>query len=291
MKSSAIVFLAAFVTVAASWTGFVLVPQIQLGRGDQAKTVPAGDKYPLARPGLAAQGAEVYRSLGCVYCHSQQVGQEGIKVEVVLLDAGTNADLTLQAIAKVKPELGKPETFIGLPKAIAAVADVGASESLVKAITETAGGKAAVQIVPTGTDISRKWGARRTVAQDYVYDAVVQPGTRRAGPDLANVGLRWPDLNWHLLHLFAPQAAVSGSTMPPYRFLFKTQKIGKSASVDALPLVGELAPRPGYEVVPTDDARALAAYLVSLRADAPLFESPVTPPPASAPATNVAAAK
>ena len=77
MKSSSIIFLAAFIALSASWGGFVLVPQLQLGRADQAKTVPAEDKYPIARPGLAQQGAEVYRSLGCVYCHSQQVGQTG----------------------------------------------------------------------------------------------------------------------------------------------------------------------------------------------------------------------
>ena len=279
MKSSSIVFLAAFIALSASWAGFVLVPQIQLGRADQAKTIPAGDKYPVARPGLAAQGAEVYRSLGCVYCHSQQVGQTGVKVEVVLLDAGTNADNTLSALKKVNAELGKPETFIGLPKQIAEVADIAASDALVKAVTD-AGGKIEVNVVPTGADISRGWGKRRTVAQDYVYDAVVQPGTRRAGPDLANVGSRLADPNWQLNHLYAPKSVVKDSTMPAYRFLFEKRKIGKIASADALKLNGDSAPPVGFEIVPTDKARELVAYLVSLRADAPLFESPVTPPPA-----------
>ena len=83
--------------------------------------------------------------------------------------------------------------------------------------------------------------------------------------------------------------------MPGYRFLFEKRKIGKVPSIDALKLTGELAPPTGFEIVPTDKARALAAYLVSLHADAPLFESPVTPPPAPAPApapaTNSVAAK
>ncbi len=279
MKSSSIVFLAAFIALSASWAGFVLVPQIQLGRADQAKTVPAGDKYPVARSGLAAQGAEVYRSLGCVYCHSQQVGQTGVKVEVVLLDAGTNADNTLSALKKVNAELGKPETFIGLPKQISEVADIAAADALVKAVTD-AGGKIEVNVVPTGADISRGWGKRRTVAQDYVYDAVVQPGTRRAGPDLANVGSRLADPNWQLNHLYAPKSVVKDSTMPAYRFLFEKRKIGKVASADALRLTGDSAPPAGFEIVPTDKARELVAYLISLRADAPLFESPVTPPPA-----------
>ena len=281
MKSSSIIFLAAFIALSASWTGFVLVPQIQLGRTDQAKTIPAGDKYPVARPGLAAQGAEVYRSLGCVYCHSQQVGQTGVKVEVVLLDAGTNADNTLSALKKVNAELGKPETFIGLPKQIAEVADIAASDALVKAVTD-AGGKIEVNVIPTGADISRGWGKRRTVAQDYVYDSVVQVGTRRAGPDLANVGNRLADANWQLLHLYAPKSVLKDSMMPGYRFLFEKRKVGKVASADALQLTGEFSPPAGFEIIPTDAARALVAYVLSLRADAPLYESPVTPPPAPA---------
>jgi len=292
VKSSSLVFLAAFIALVASWGGFVLAPQIQLGLADQALTVPAKEKYPLARPGLAQQGAEVYRSLGCVYCHSQQVGQNGVKVEVVLLDAGTNADHTIAALAKVNTQLGKAENFIGLPRKLTEVADVGAADPIVKAVTE-GGGKIEVNVIPTGTDISRGWGKRRTVAQDYVYDAVVQPGTRRAGPDLANVGApsRKPDANWQLRHLYAPQAEVKDSTMPPYRFLFEKRKVGKVPAEDALKLTGEFAPPAGYEIVPTDDARALAAYLLSLRTDAPLFESPFTPPPAPAPATNAVAVK
>lgn len=79
--------------------------------------------------------------------------------------------------------------------------------------------------------------------------------------------------------------------MPAYRILFEKRKIGKVASADALKLTGDSAPPPGFEIVPTDKARELVAYLLSLRSDAPLFESPVTPPPAAAPATNTVAAK
>lgn len=291
MKSSSIVFVAAFIALSASWGGFVLAPQLQLGRAEQAKTLSAGDKYPLARPGLAQQGAEVYRSLGCVYCHSQQVGQQGVKVEVVLLEAGTNADMTISALAKVNAQLGKPENFVGLPRKLTEVVDIAAADPIVKAVTD-AGGKVEVNVIATGPDISRGWGKRRTVAQDYVFDAVVQPGNRRAGPDLANAGApaRKPDAAWHLRHLYAPQSEVAGSTMPPYRFLFEKRKVGKVPAADALKLTGAVAPPTGYEIVPTDDARALVAYLLSLRTDAPLFESPFTPPPAPA-ATNAVAAK
>jgi len=284
MKSGATVFLAAFIALSASWGGFVLAPQLQLGRAPQEKAAGTESLYPIARPGLAAQGAEVYRSLGCVYCHSQQVGQDGVKCEVVLNDAGTNALATLAALAQLDAALGKPEILASLPKTIRQVPNVAAADPILK-ILGAAGAKAQVNIVPVGVDISRGWGRRRTVAQDYVYDSPVQLGSRRAGPDLANVGLRRADENWHLRHLYAPKTEIKDSTMPPYQHLFERRRLGQGNSANALALPAGTVPE-GFEVVPTDEARALAAYLVSLHADAPLFEAPFTAPAAPAPATN-----
>ena len=110
------------------------------------------------------------------------------------------------------------------------------------------------------------------------------PGSQRVGPDLADVGTRLPDANWHLLHLYAPQLQVKGSTMPSYRFLFEKRKIERRSSPEALVLPGNFAPPAGYEIIPKPAARALAAYLISLHADAPLFVAPLTV--ASAPAAT-----
>jgi cytochrome c oxidase cbb3-type subunit 2 len=52
--------------------------------------------------------------------------------------------------------------------------------------------------------------------------------------------------------------------MPEYRFLFVTQKISGQVSQDALALPPDEAPPAGYEIVPTADAKALVAYLLSL---------------------------
>jgi cbb3-type cytochrome oxidase cytochrome c subunit len=263
---------------------------LQLGRAAQEKTVPAGDNYPVARPGLAKRGAEVYRSLGCVYCHSQQVGQDHTTCELVLTDAGTNPTPVMRVIAEINSALaGKnaKELLTGLPKTLTELPRTDVADPMIKDLAKF-GAKAEVRVEQHGPDISRGWGRRATVAADYLYDNPVQLGTRRLGPDLANVGLRWPDVNWHLLHLYEPKSKVAGSTMPPYRFLFETRKIIGHRSPDALDLPADLLP-PGSEIVPTENARALAAYLVSLRADAPLFEAPFTPPPVAAPATNAPA--
>jgi hypothetical protein len=63
--------------------------------------------------------------------------------------------------------------------------------------------------------------------------------------------------------------------------LFTVQKIGATPSPDALDLPKNFAPADGYEVVPKPEAKELVAYLLSLRADAPLYEAPFTPLPAS----------
>ena len=169
----------------------------------------------------------------------------------------------------------------GLPKAFLRSSTREAANAAVKALNATSA-KAQLSIVPVGPDLARGWGRRRTVAEDFLFDSPVMPGSQRVGPDLANVGTRLPDVTWHLLHLYTPQTQVKGSTMPPYRFLFEQRKIGLQPSPEALVLPAELAIPIGYVVVPRPAAKALAAYLVSLRADAPLFSAPMTLPAATA---------
>ncbi len=139
-----------------------------------------------------------------------------------------------------------------------------------------AGGKTETQISATGADIKRYNAVRRSVAADYLYDAPVQLGTLRVGPDLANVGARLADANWQLAHLYAP-GIVKNSAMPSFKFLFEIRKVGSAPSATALNLPKEFAPADGYEVVPKAEAKQLVAYLLSLRADAPLYEAPFTP--------------
>ena len=106
----------------------------------------------------------------------------------------------------------------------------------------------------------------------------MQLGNLRAGPDLSLVGVRDPDANWQLQHLYAPRSIVKNSTMPAFRSLFLVrEKAGEPGSPEALVLPQEFAPAADMEVVPTAEARELAAYLLSLKANAPLYEAPFTP--------------
>ena len=102
-------------------------------------------------------------------------------------------------------------------------------------------------------------------------------GSERTGPDLSNVGARQASDVWQYLHLYNPQFTSPASVMPPFRYLFETRKIRNGEpSADALRIPETFAherPPAGYEIVPTDRARALVAYLLSLKLNYELPES------------------
>lgn len=201
MNRGPLIFVGILLAMATSWSGLVFAPYLQLG--NQQPSQPVGSLmpfYPVNPEGLAHQGAEVYRSLGCVHCHSQVV-------------RGTAADL-------------------------------------------------------------QRWGIRRTVAADYLYDDPPLMGSLRIGPDLTNIGARQPDAKWHLAHLYQPRSKVEKSVMPPYPFLFTKRKIQGAPSPGSL-MAGTGFIEEGHEVLPTPEAEALVAYLLSRKVDVPLFEAPV----------------
>ena len=219
MNAGPLIFLASFFALATSWFGFVLMPQLQIGRQQPVENADGGPAYPPMRPGTARQGEQVYRANGCFYCHSQQV---------------------------------RPEGF--------------------------------------GDDKERGWGGRpglvQSVAADYLYDQPAMLGTQRIGPDLANIGLRQTNELALLKHIYDARQTMEKSVMPPYHYLFEKHKLkyGEKPSADAVNVSGVEA---GYEILPKDEARELAAYLLSLHSDGILFETPPPPaPPTNAAATN-----
>ena len=259
MKNGFGVFFAVVVALGLSWAGFVVAPAVQLGTAKRTTVLGTGDNWPLQRTGAATLGEQIYRANGCVACHTMQIRQDGVACEVTLAKPGKNPTAVSNLLATLK--------LSGLTKEEA--------DAAVEKIS-TVGGKAETHVLPTGADIARGWGVRQSVAADYLYAAPVQLGTLRVGPDLANLGGRMADANWHLVHLYAP-GVVKGSAMPSYKFLFEVRKIGSAPSSDALNLPKEFAPADGYEVVPKPEAKQLVAYLLSLHADVPLYEAPFTP--------------
>jgi cytochrome c oxidase cbb3-type subunit 2 len=128
-------------------------------------------------------------------------------------------------------------------------------------------------------DMARGWGKRRSVPRDYINDRPILLGTMRTGPDLANVGSRDParlGADWHHKHLYNPRMMVPGSIMPPFKFLYEVRPIADGKpSPEAIALTGtwETEIPANHEVVPTDEAKALIAYLLSLDQYADLPEA------------------
>ena len=57
-----------------------------------------------------------------------------------------------------------------------------------------------------------------SVAGEFVYDHPFLWGSKRTGPDLARVGMRYSD-EWHRIHLTNPRDVVPESNMPAYPWL------------------------------------------------------------------------
>jgi cytochrome c oxidase cbb3-type subunit II len=160
MKNTKLLIAGVFLTVALPFGAILLSSQAQLGELGRASVGEGEPLFPSRVPGLAVQGRDVYISVGCIACHTQQVRPAG-----------------------------------------------------------------------QGGDIARGYGARPSVARDYVLQPQVLLGDRRLGPDLANYGARAKDLN---------SVHVSIKHKGEFAFLY---------SGDA------------------ERANALAAYLLSLRQD------------------------
>lgn len=67
------------------------------------------------------------------------------------------------------------------------------------------------------------YGAGYSRSGEFVNDRPHLWGSRRMGPDLAHIGIKYPDPKgvWHRKHMENPQAVVPASNMPAYAFLNK----------------------------------------------------------------------
>ena len=81
-----------------------------------------------------------------------------------------------------------------------------------------------------------RWGPV-SEAGEYAHDQPHLLGTRRIGPDLTRVGLKYSD-DWHYAHTWDPRITVPESIMPRFKWLFETADIAVTGA-------GELAPEAG----------------------------------------------
>jgi cytochrome c oxidase cbb3-type subunit II len=225
MKSLPLIFLGVFFTLAFSWTGIVLTTHRQL-----------------------------------------KVSNSDLPATSVFVDSQGNA---LPGPTFVNPATGRTEPgFNQEGEPLFPIAFTGAAlrgERVYEQLGCIYCHSQQVRRQGFGSDFERGWGNRQSVARDYIFQNRVMLGTMRTGPDLANVGNRYSVL-WQHQHLYSPQSVNRWSIMPSYAFLYEVREIGPAGPSDEAiePLDAWEVP-PGHEVIPTQRAKDLVAYLMALR--------------------------
>lgn len=79
---------------------------------------------------------------------------------------------------------------------------------------------------------SAAYPAPPSSANEYIYQRITFPGTKRNGPDLSRVGIKRPSRDWHRGHFWSPKTASVGSIMPSFKHFFDTDPSGMGPSVN-----------------------------------------------------------
>jgi cytochrome c oxidase cbb3-type subunit 2 len=128
-----------------------------------------------------------------------------------------------------------------------------------------------------GSDEARGWGERQSVARDYIHQIRPQLGESRVGPDLTNYGARVAkDPSSDAAAVIYKLLYEGSGTHPGYKFLFGKRTTEGEQALRTFKVTG--IDGTTYEVVPTERAQSLVAYLLSLNTPYDYPESrPVSP--------------
>jgi len=94
----------------------------------------------------------------------------------------------------------------------------------------------------TGEDL--RWGPV-SEAGEYAYDLPHLFSTRRIGPDLTRVGLKYGD-DWHYAHHFDPRLVVPDSIMPSFKWLYTQIRLPVTKAEGGLALASSPELRPYF---------------------------------------------
>jgi cbb3-type cytochrome oxidase cytochrome c subunit len=307
-------FLGVFGTFAFSWVGLTVIPNLQIGALNPQMDEEGTDIYPAPKSGMADRGRRIYAANGCIYCHSQQIRPDYASADMDRVrDAGPSPR------PKWAERRSAPRDYIfdrplvlGQERMGPDLADIGKAApteeekpAAAPAANAPASPPAPVQS-PAANVVSPKPGTAASPPAPATSAAPAAPA-QPAGGNPSPAASVSPNPNgvppaysaaWHHRHLYSPRSMSPDnvdSTMPAYKFLYEKHQINGERSADALELSGRDAPPPGWEIVPTYDAKCLVAYLMSLDQSHPLKEvktaagaaapagSPAPPPTGSQP--------
>lgn len=87
-------------------------------------------------------------------------------------------------------------------------------------------------VVLNGSD---SYPAPPSSANEYIYQKITFPGTRRIGPDLSRVAIKRPSRDWQMSHFWDPKTESVGSIMPSFKHFFDFDPRGTGKSKMGIP--------------------------------------------------------
>ncbi len=173
-------------------------------------------------------------------------------------------------------------------------------ERKVRRLRDKAGAQFKLQPVAKEWPDVQRGAGRQSVSRDFLFDAHAMVGVMRVGPDLSSQGSVIAPLdkngvpvntleadNKFYKHLYDPQWDGQSSHMPPFRYLFRERTLDEDALVSSGEIIIEKGDALKVAIIPTVKARALLAYMKSLRTDKSLPEAPLVKVPKQASAKQL----
>lgn len=271
MDRGMVLFVGALLTFTSSWLGLVLFPFWQLQNQPAFQTSPEEEPYPRPLQGLAWTGMKVYQKNGCMYCHSQQIRSErfGNWWEDPTGIMRTGGDIRRGwGMRRNVPRdyIYDNPTMLGTMRTGPDLSNIGGRYSATWQHIHTYNPRAL-----------NSWSIMPSFAFMYRKERIVGPRSDKALPLgrewTVNPGYRWrpSDHEWQAI-----QQQIGDQIRGKY--LAETGRpVTDWASTEAQQQLLEYwlaTPEEGWQILPTEEAEALVAYLLSLRkAEYPLPEA------------------
>lgn len=292
MKGLVPLFLGVFGTFAFSWVGLTVIPNLQIGALNPQMDEEGTDIYPAPKSGMAERGRRIYAANGCIYCHSQQVRPDYASSDIDR-KWGERRSAPRDYIFDRPVALGQERMGPDLAN-IGKRAPAEEEKPAAAPGTNAPATSPAAAQPPPANAASPKPGA---AGSPPAPGAAASPAPSASASPNPNGVPPVYSAAWHHRHLYSPRSVNPDnvdSTMPAYRFLYEKHQINGERSADALELSGREAPPPGWEIVPSYEAKCLVAYLMSLDQSHPLKEvktaQGAAPPAGSPPAAPAGSA-
>jgi len=316
LKGLVPLFIGLFGTFAFSWVGLTVIPNWQIGALNPQTDEEGTDAYPTPKSGMADRGRQIYAANGCIYCHSQQIRPDYDSADIDRVrDAGPSpGPKWAERRSAPRDYIFDRPVVLGQERMGPDVANIGKAAPTEEEkpaapppANAPANSPAPAQSPPANASAPKPGTSGSPAApatSPAAPAAAVNPSpAASASPNPTGLPPAYSEA-WHHRHLYSPRSMSPDnrdSTMPAYKFLYEKHPISGERSADALQLEGRDAPPPGWEIVPTYEAKCLVAYLMSLDQSHPLKEvksaggppapaGSAAPPPAGSPPAPAAPA-